>query len=61
MAVILINSAEQDILLESSQIKMFLPEGQWLINIKSKEEYNLDLNGQLEIKRMTAEIFLLNK
>ncbi|OGU69851.1 MAG: hypothetical protein A2W30_09945 [Ignavibacteria bacterium RBG_16_36_9] len=61
MAVILINSAEQDILLESSQIKMFLTEGQWLINIKSKEEYNLDLNGQLEIKRMTAEIFLLNK
>ena len=61
MAVILINSGEQDILLESSQIKMFLPEGQWLINIKSKEEYNLDLNGQLEIKRMTAEIFLLNK
>ena len=61
MAVIFINSGEEDILVESPQIKMFLPEAKELINLKSKEEYNLELVEQFSVKKMTAEIFLVKQ
>jgi hypothetical protein len=39
--MILINSGEEDISVESSQIKMYWPEAKGLLNLKSQEEINL--------------------
>ncbi|MGB5287470.1 MAG: alpha-amylase family glycosyl hydrolase, partial [Ignavibacteriaceae bacterium] len=59
IALIIINSGEKDILLEHSQIKLFLPEAGVIFNLKSKVEFNLDVDDQLEIQKMTAELFLI--
>jgi glycosidase len=61
MAMILINSSEEELSLESSQIKMFLPEAISLLNLKSKDEINLNSINQFSINKMTAEIFLIRK
>ena len=61
VAVILINSGEEDILLETSKIIMFLPEAKGLINLKSKEEINLNKINKFSLNKMTAEIFLIRK
>ncbi len=61
MAIILINTNEQELLIDASQIKMFLPEASGLINLKTKEELDLSTNNQMTINKMTAEIFLIRK
>jgi glycosidase len=61
VAVILINSAEEDILLETSQIKLFLPKAKGLVNLKSKEEIQLNSINNFSLNKMTAEIFLIRK
>jgi neopullulanase len=61
MALILINSNEEELSLESSQIKMFLPEAKGLFNLKSKEEINLNSTNSFTLNKMTAEIFLIRK
>ena len=61
VAVILINSGEEDILLETSKIKMFLPDAKALINLKSKEEINLNSINNFTLNKMSAEIFLIRK
>ena len=61
IAIILINANEQELLIDASQIKMFLPEASGLINLKTKEEIDLSTNNQMTINKMTAEIFLIRK
>ncbi len=61
VGMILINSGEEDIAVESSQIKMFWPEAEMLFNLKSKDEFNLELNSKIIIKKLTADIFLIRK
>lgn len=59
--LVLINSREEELLIESSEIKMFLPEANGLFNLKSKEEINLNSVDNIQINKMTAEIFLIRK
>lgn len=59
--LVLINSSEEELSIESSQIKKFLPEANGLLNLKSKEEIKLDFVDNIQINKMTAEIFLLRK
>ncbi len=61
MALVLINSSEEELSLESSQIKMFLPEAKGLFNLKSKEEINLSSINNFTLNKMSAEIFLIRK
>lgn len=61
IAMILINSGEEKISLDSSQIKMFLPEASGLLNLKSNEEIDLNLDDHLIINNTTTEIFLIRK
>ena len=61
IAMILINSGEEKISLDSSQIKMLLPEASGLLNLKSNEEIDLNLYDHLTINNTTTEIFLIRK
>jgi neopullulanase len=61
IAMILINSSGEAISVESSLIKKFLPEAGILFNLKSKEEIKLYDDTQIEINKMSAEIFLIRK
>jgi glycosidase len=61
IAMCLINSREEDISFNSSQIKSYLTEAKILFNLKSKEEFNLESDDQITIKRMTSEIFIIRK
>lgn len=61
MAVILINSGEEDISMESSRIKMFLPEANQLKNIKTNFVFNSDKDEVIILDRCSAEIFLIKK
>ena len=61
MAIVLINSNEEELSLESSQIKMFLPEAKGLFNLKSNEEINLSSINNFTLNKMSAEIFLIRK
>jgi glycosidase len=61
IAVIIINSGDENILLEYSQIKKFLPEAERLYNLKKEEEIILKTESAFVINKMDAEIFLVNK
>ncbi len=61
IAVIIVNSGEEDISLEYSTITKYLPEAERIFNLKSNEEINLKLDAPLVINKMDAEIFLVNK
>jgi len=61
IAVIIVNSGEEDISLEYSTITKYLPEAERIFNLKSNEEINLKLETSLQINKMDAEIFLVNK
>jgi glycosidase len=60
-AMILVNSAEENILVEPSQIKMYWPEAERLLNLKSQEEINLISVENFIINKMSADIFLIRK
>ena len=60
-AMILVNSAEENILVEPSQIKMYWPEAKGLLNLKSHEEINLNSAENFTINKMSADIFLIRK
>ena len=59
--LVLINSREEELSFESSQIKNFLPEANELVNLKTNEEITLDSVDSIKINKMTAEIFLIRK
>lgn len=61
IALILINSGEEDIYLDYSMIKKYLPEAEFIFNLKSKSEIILDEDISITLKKMDAEIFLVNK
>ncbi|HSW56071.1 MAG TPA: alpha-amylase family glycosyl hydrolase [Ignavibacteriaceae bacterium] len=61
IAMILINSSEEDISVESALIKKFLPEAEGLLNLKSQEEINLKSIDHFAMEKMTVEIFLIRK
>ncbi len=61
IALILINSGEEDIYLDYSMIKKYLPEAEFMFNLKSKSEIILDEDISITLKKMDAEIFLVNK
>jgi glycosidase len=61
IAMILINSSEKDISVESALIKKFLPEAQELFNLKSQEATNLNSTDHFSMDKITAEIFLIRK
>jgi neopullulanase len=61
ITMVLINSREKDFSMESLQIKNFLPEANELVNLKTKEEINLNSIDNFLINKMTAEIFLIRK
>jgi neopullulanase len=61
MSLVLINSNENEITIESSQIKKFLPEANGLVNLKTNEEINLNSIDNFLINKITAEIFLIRK
>ncbi|MDZ7623095.1 MAG: alpha-amylase family glycosyl hydrolase [Ignavibacteriaceae bacterium] len=57
IAMILINSGEEDISVESSLIKKFIPEAEELINLKSQDEINLNSIDHFAMDKMTDFIF----
>lgn len=59
--MVLINSREEELSLESSEIKKYLPEADELLNLKTKEEIKLDAVQNIKINKMTAEIFFIRK
>ncbi|MBK9099695.1 MAG: cyclomaltodextrinase C-terminal domain-containing protein [bacterium] len=59
--LVLINSREEELSIESSQLKNFLPEANGLFNLKTKEEIKLDSVDNIQLNKMTAEIFLIRK
>jgi glycosidase len=61
IGVIIINSGDEDISLDYSIIKKYLPEAERLFNLKSNEEINLKMDTPVVINKMDAEIFLVNK
>jgi len=61
IAMILINSNEEDISVESSLIKKFLSEAEGLFNLKSQDEINLNSVDHFAVDKMTADIFLIRK
>jgi glycosidase len=61
MTLVLINSNEEEISIEPSTIKSFLPEVKTLVNLQSKEKFDLSSAINLSINKMTAEIFLIRK
>ncbi len=61
IAVIIINSSDEDIKLDYSMMKKFLPQAESLFNLKSHTEINLELDSPLVITKMNSEIFLVNK
>jgi hypothetical protein len=58
---VFINSSENDLPVQPSQLKMFLPGADVLLNLKSNEEINLNQNAQIIINKLSAEIFLVRK
>jgi len=60
-AMILLNTGENDITIEPSQIKLFLTDTRKLINIKSGKEYQLNSAESLTISGFNAAIFLLQE
>jgi glycosidase len=60
-AVVIINSSENDLLFQFSQLKMFLPDFNLLLNLKSNEEINLNREEQIILNKLNAEIFLVRK
>jgi glycosidase len=60
-ALVFINSSEIDLPVQPSQLKMFLPGADVLLNLKSNEEINLNQNAQIIINKLSAEIFLVRK
>lgn len=61
MSLVLINCNEDELSIEPSTIKSFLPEAKVLINLKSKEEIDLNSIEQFYLNKLTAEIFLINQ
>jgi glycosidase len=61
VVMIIINSGEDDLYLEYSMLKKYLPEAESLFNLKSDEKINLKLDTPLLINKMDAEIFLVKK
>jgi len=61
IALIIINSTDNDIMLDSSKIIEYLPEAKMLFNLKSEEEIILSEETQVKIKKVNSEIFLVNK
>jgi len=61
VTMILINSREEELTVESSLIKKYLPEAQGLINIKTEEKIDLHSVEKFQVNKMTAEIFLIRK
>jgi neopullulanase len=61
IAVIIINSSDEDMKLDYSMMKKFLPQAESLFNLKSHAEINLKLDSPLVITKMNSEIFLVNK
>lgn len=60
-ALIFINASEEDLPIQPSQLKIFLPGSNVLLNLKSEEEINLNQDAQVIISKLTAEIFLVRK
>jgi glycosidase len=60
-ALVIINTSDDDLPVQPSQLKMFLPGSNVLLNLKSKEEINLNQDAQIIINKLTAEIFLVRK
>ena len=61
VVMIIINSGEDDLYLEYSMLKKYLPEAESFFNLESDEKINLKLDTPLLINKMDAEIFLVNK
>jgi neopullulanase len=61
IALIIINSSDNDITLDSTKIKEYLPEAKMLFNLKSEGEIILNAETQVKIKKVSSEIFLVNK
>ncbi len=61
IAVVIINSSDEDFDLEYSMVKKYLPEAETLLNLKTNEEFNLNEQTRMKINKMSAEIFLVNK
>ena len=61
IALVVINASENELIINSNQLKRFLPEARALSNLKTGEDYELDLIDNLSVKKVTAEIFLIRK
>ncbi len=60
-ALVFINASENDLAVQPSQLKMFLPGADFLMNLKTNEDVNLNQDSQITINKLTAEIFLVRK
>nr|MCU0364922.1 cyclomaltodextrinase C-terminal domain-containing protein [Ignavibacteriaceae bacterium] len=59
--MVLINSREEEVSIQTAQIKKFVPEANELVNLKTKEETNLNSVDNFNVNKMTAEILLIRK
>jgi glycosidase len=57
--MIFINSREEELSIQSSQLKNFVPEAKELLNLQTREEINLNSVDKFQINKMTTEIFLI--
>jgi len=60
-ALIIINASENELNINPIQLKVFLPEVKGLLNLITKEDYEVDLIDKFTINKVTAEIFLIRK
>ena len=60
-ALIIINALENELTINSTELKTFLPEAKGLQNLKTKEEYKLDVLNTFSINKVAADIFLIRK
>ena len=60
-ALIIINASENELTINSNELKTFLPEAKGLLNLKTKEDYELDLIDKFVINKEATDIFLIRK
>ncbi len=60
-ALVVINASENDLPVQPSRLKIFLPGANHLQNLITNEEINLNQDSQIIIQKLTTEIFLVKK
>jgi neopullulanase len=60
-ALVILNTGKDDLSMNASQLKMFLPESRQLLNLKTNERIDLGSDELITLKGFNAEIFLQRK